>query len=182
MLLATVVLGALLAYGEAVAQGPVRQTVSIDDRVPTSQEVEAALFPKNIQAIKAECARVELAGMRCQSVIPKSAMGSVLVTFSRGSAELSGEALAFLSTVGDALQRRASSWTSVLIEGHTDATGSREVNERLSLARAEAVKSYLQANYGLKNIEAVGRASDQLKDTADPGAAVNRRIEFIPEW
>ena len=34
----------------------------------------------------------------------------------------------------------------VIIEGHTDSTGSDEVNEHLSQQRAEAVRQYLVAN------------------------------------
>jgi outer membrane protein OmpA-like peptidoglycan-associated protein len=56
------------------------------------------------------------------------------------------------------------------------------VNEKLSKERADVVKAYLVKNYALKNIETVGRASEQPKDTADPTNAVNRRIEFVPEW
>jgi outer membrane protein OmpA-like peptidoglycan-associated protein len=44
------------------------------------------------------------------------------------------------------------------------------------------VKAYLVKNYKLKNVETVGRSSEQPKDTADPTSALNRRIEFVPEW
>jgi hypothetical protein len=46
--------------------------------------------------------------MRCQSRIPKSSLDSVLVTFPRGSAALTGEAREFLDAVGKALQARES--------------------------------------------------------------------------
>ena len=68
------------------------------------------------------------------------------------------------------------------IEGHTDVTGSPALNERLSKERADVVKSYLVKNYSLKNIETIGRASAEPKDTADPTSPANRRIEFVPEW
>ena len=182
LLMLSSVLGALFANGAGLAVGSERKTVSINDRVPTSDQVAEALFPTDIQALKAECAAVEKAGMRCQSRIPKSSLDSVLVTFPRGSAALTGESKEFLDAIGKALQARESVWTSLRIEGHTDITGSPSVNERLSKERADVVKSYLVKNYGLKNIETLGRSSEQPKDTADPTSAVNRRIEFVPEW
>lgn len=182
ILVLSAVLSALFAGGQGFAAEPERQTVSINDRVPTPQQVVDALFPKEIQELKAECAQAEKAGMRCQSRIPKSSLDSVLITFPRGSAVLTGEAKEFLSVVGKALQSRESMWTSLRIEGHTDVTGARSINERLSQQRADVVKDFLVQNFALKNIETIGRASDQLKDAADPGSALNRRIEFVPEW
>ena len=173
---------ALLASSQAYPADTERKTVSINDKVPTAEQVADALFPKEVQALKAECAAAEKAGMRCQSRIPKSSLDSVLVTFPRGSAALTGEAREFLDAVGKALQARESVWTSLRIEGHTDITGSPAVNEKLSKERADVVKAYLVKNYALKNIETVGRASEQPKDTTDPTNAVNRRIEFVPEW
>lgn len=172
----------LLAGTQSLAAGSNRLTVSIDDRTPTVQEVEEALFPGSVQALKKECAQMEKAGMRCQSVIPKSSLQSVLVTFERGSSVLTDDAKEFLKVVGSALQRRSTAWTALQIEGHSDVTGSREVNERLSQERADSARAYLEASFGLKNIATIGRASDDLKDTSHPESAVNRRVEFVPEW
>ena len=68
------------------------------------------------------------------------------------------------------------------IEGHTDSTGSDATNRRLSKSRADTVKSFLQAEFGLSNIETAGRSSDKLRDAADPGSGLNRRVEFVPNW
>ena len=72
---------------------------------------------------------------------------------------------------------------NVLIEGHTDSTGSDEVNEHLSQQRAEAVRQYLVANQTLPydRIVAVGYGSMRplaSNETAD-GRAINRRIDVI---
>ena len=71
----------------------------------------------------------------------------------------------------------------VLIEGHTDSTGSDEVNEHLSQQRAEAVREYLVANRTLPydRIMAVGYGSMRplaSNETAE-GRAINRRIDVI---
>ena len=86
ILLMSALMSALLASFQAYAADTERKTVSINDKVPTAEQVADALFPKEVQALKAECAAAEKAGMRCQSRIPKSSLDSVLVTFPRGSA------------------------------------------------------------------------------------------------
>jgi outer membrane protein OmpA-like peptidoglycan-associated protein len=175
------VAGGFAAVANA-ADEELRVTTSINDKIPTVQEVEGALFPDQMATQKAECEQLEKVGLRCQSVIPKSSLDSVQVTFARGSAKLTAEGKEFLNMIGKALQKRVTTWKSVAIEGHTDATGTSETNSNLSKARADSVKSYLQTTFGLKNIETVGRGSERLKDTTNPGSELNRRVEFVPTW
>ena len=71
----------------------------------------------------------------------------------------------------------------VEIQGHTDSTGSDEVNEHLSQQRAEAVRQYLVANRTLSydRIVALGYGSMRplaSNQTAE-GRAINRRIDVI---
>lgn len=177
------VLGVFSACSVAfAADEEARQTVSINSPNPKVEEIEGALFPKEISALKDECAQMEKIGLRCQSVIPKSSLDTIQITFARGSALLTEEGKGFLRSVGAALQRKAGVWKSVAVEGHTDATGSEAVNRRLSKTRADAVKSFLQAEFGLSDIETVGRSSDKLRDTDNPGSGLNRRVEFVPNW
>ena len=69
----------------------------------------------------------------------------------------------------------------VVIEGHTDSTGSDEVNEHLSQQRAESVRQYFVANGTLPEwqISSVGYGSSRplaSNETAE-GRAINRRID-----
>lgn len=174
---------AFFAWGSAfAADTEARQTVSINSPNPSVAEIDEALFPKGISDLKTECAQMEKIGLRCQSVIPKSALDTVQVTFAVGSATLTEEAKGFLRSVGVSLKRKVGVWKSIAIEGHTDSSGSDELNRRLSKARADSVKSFLVAEYGLTNIETVGRANERLRDTENPSSALNRRVEFIPNW
>lgn len=70
----------------------------------------------------------------------------------------------------------------ILVEGHTDSTGSRELNEQLSYERAGSVREYLAAQgVSQENIEVTGRGPDvpvASNDTAE-GRARNRRVEII---
>ena len=71
----------------------------------------------------------------------------------------------------------------VVVEGHTDSTGSDEVNEHLSQQRAQAVMEYLIANKTLpsEKIIAVGYGSVRplASNETSQGRAINRRIDVI---
>lgn len=71
----------------------------------------------------------------------------------------------------------------VVIEGHTDSTGSDELNEYLSQQRAEAVRAYFVANGTLpdKRIVAVGYGSNRplASNKTAEGRAINRRIDLM---
>ena len=70
---------------------------------------------------------------------------------------------------------------TVLIEGHTDSTGSDQINKKLSQERAESVKAYLIANDAdmVDRVKAFGFGSDHPLATNDTpeGRAINRRID-----
>ena len=72
---------------------------------------------------------------------------------------------------------------SVVIEGHTDSTGTDALNEHLSQKRAEAVREYFIANGTLpKNkITSVGYGSKRplASNETARGRAINRRIDII---
>jgi OOP family OmpA-OmpF porin len=71
----------------------------------------------------------------------------------------------------------------VVIEGHTDSTGSAALNDRLSQQRAEAVREYLVANGTLtyERISAIGYGSKQplASNKTAEGRAINRRIDVL---
>ncbi|MGY6581691.1 OmpA family protein [Klebsiella pneumoniae] len=66
------------------------------------------------------------------------------------------------------------------IEGHTDNTGPRKLNERLSLARANSVKSALVNEYNVdaSRLSTQGFAWDQpiADNKTKEGRAMNRRV------
>lgn len=70
---------------------------------------------------------------------------------------------------------------SLKLAGHTDNTGSRELNLRLSKERAEAVKAYLVSKgANASRIEATGYGPDQpiATNNTAAGRQQNRRVEF----
>jgi outer membrane protein OmpA-like peptidoglycan-associated protein len=72
--------------------------------------------------------------------------------------------------------------TAMRLEGHTDNSGDPEANQRLSLARAEAVKSTLGTRgIDVSRIETVGRGPTQpiTSNDTESGRAQNRRLELV---
>jgi outer membrane protein, adhesin transport system len=68
----------------------------------------------------------------------------------------------------------------VIATGHTDSVGSEEYNQRLSLARAEAVKAYLVSqDVDIKRVRTIGKGeSEPVADNATAeGRAKNRRVD-----
>jgi outer membrane protein OmpA-like peptidoglycan-associated protein len=66
------------------------------------------------------------------------------------------------------------------IEGHTDSVGSPELNERLGLERAEAVKRYLYEQHQIPlhkiNVISYGEDKPAAPNTTRDGRAQNRRV------
>jgi outer membrane protein OmpA-like peptidoglycan-associated protein len=70
---------------------------------------------------------------------------------------------------------------TIEISGHTDNTGTDEINNKLSQARADAVKNYLLvAGINSSRIQAKGYGSFKPKATneTEEGRQANRRVEF----
>jgi outer membrane protein OmpA-like peptidoglycan-associated protein len=101
------------------------------------------------------------------------------VNFELGKAVLLPVSRDILSEVARSLV--ANPQVRVEVAGHTDSTGPRAVNERLSLARAESVKAFLIENGVLPaQLEVQGYASTQPVATNRTalGRAQNRRVEL----
>jgi outer membrane protein OmpA-like peptidoglycan-associated protein len=101
------------------------------------------------------------------------------VLFELGSADISEEFAALLDQVASVLDLVPEA--RVQVGGHTDLSGSDEVNQVLSTARATAVVDYLVAEgVSPERLEAVGYGSSRpVADNATPeGRRANRRIEI----
>ncbi len=70
---------------------------------------------------------------------------------------------------------------TLLIEGHTDWTGSEECNQILSEKRAKAVEEVFKENVTNENIKYETKGYGETKPVADnktkEGRAKNRRVE-----
>ena len=102
------------------------------------------------------------------------------VLFAVDSAILDGGSRSSLDRVAEVLVEFRK--TAVVIQGHTDATGSEEHNEKLSRRRADAVRGHL-AGRGVapKRMSAIGYGESQpVASNATPGGRTrNRRVDVL---
>ena len=101
------------------------------------------------------------------------------VTFATGSAVLSDNSQTVLDIVAESLKGNPD--VRVEVGGHTDATGSRALNTRLSQARAESVRTYLLSQgVPATQLTARGYGPDNpvATNATAAGRARNRRVEL----
>jgi len=125
-------------------------------------------------------ARVAVDDKGCP-VVEEISEGLVLegANFKLGSSELTPDSAEVLDKVAASLR----GWPDVTIEvaGHTDSTGSEQVNRRISQARADAVRAYLiEQGIDPARITAVGYGPDRpvASNATAEGRAQNRRVEL----
>jgi outer membrane protein OmpA-like peptidoglycan-associated protein len=100
------------------------------------------------------------------------------IQFDVNSAELSAASKENLTELAKTLKKYDD--TNILVEGHTDATGTREYNLKLSERRAESVADYLESiGVSSKRITEQGYGPDQpvSDNNSDYGRQQNRRVE-----
>jgi outer membrane protein OmpA-like peptidoglycan-associated protein len=102
------------------------------------------------------------------------------INFEFGSARLTEDSKQILDRLASVMNAPDAGSTRFLIEGHTDGVGSASRNQKLSEARAEAVRDYLTASHqiNLSRLRAVGKGSRELLKPGDPSAGENRRVEI----
>ncbi len=101
------------------------------------------------------------------------------ITFDTGKSAIKANFFAVLESVG--LVLKEFDQTAVQVTGHTDSTGGREINMRLSAERANSVKAFLETQ-GVRavRIYATGMGPDYpIADNATKeGREKNRRVEL----
>ena len=102
------------------------------------------------------------------------------IYFDFNSSEITSRATPDLINLGRALTNADLKGGVYLISGHTDAKGSAGYNQGLSERRAQAVKDFLVARFRISDdtLVSAGYGKEQLKNTAEPFAAENRRVQI----
>lgn len=173
---ALTILAILLAGTVHLSAGAAeRQTLSIGGGPPDAKVISEFLFPE------AQCDNVQY---QCLSVRPSVERSvGVEVRFATNSAELTPAARQQLEPLGKVLASRNGKLKpgEIVIEGHTDARGSSELNKKLSEQRAKAVAQYLVSAHSVDTavLQPVGRGKDKLKEGTRPDSEVNRRVELV---
>ena len=118
--------------------------------------------------------------------VRKDARGIIItvpgaVLFASGKSSMLPGAQSKLTTVADAL-KEARTAKEIVVEGHTDSTGSDATNMTLSQTRADNVRDFLVARGVPANrirAKGVGESSPVADNRTAEGRANNRRVEII---
>jgi outer membrane protein OmpA-like peptidoglycan-associated protein len=113
--------------------------------------------------------------------LDKLAQLTIAIEFAFDSARISPRSYRSIGLMADALYHPALYGYCFLIVGHTDATGRREYNLKLSERRAEAIRQALINPFGIGKlrVDTLGLGEEQLLNRRNPKAAENRRVQLI---
>lgn len=152
--------------------------VGVPNPAPSAPRTEAATDGRSAPGgAAAASSPAEQAARACEARFGELLAGTRLEFASGGSAldARSGPLLDRLAAAAEACPG------GVRIEGHTDSVGDAGANQRLSEARAAAVRDALVGRgLAAERLSAVGFGDSQPRadNTTEAGRAVNRRIEF----
>ena len=102
------------------------------------------------------------------------------LAFGPGSSSLSGGAQTQIQAFAEALRRPQLANVRVRIEGHTDSSGGRAINQSLSQRRAQAVADYLVSQgIAAGRLEVRGYGYDRPLPGTPASSRANRRVEAV---
>jgi outer membrane protein OmpA-like peptidoglycan-associated protein len=105
---------------------------------------------------------------------------SLLIQFDFNSTKVRPESQQALANLSQALQSTQLRESKFAVEGHTDAKGNADYNQKLSLARAQAVREYLKTQgVADKRLVAAGKGASDLANPGEPLAPENRRVRIV---
>jgi len=103
------------------------------------------------------------------------------INFDYNSARIASTATPQVTALGQALSSAELKGSTFIVAGHTDGKGTDTYNQSLSERRADAVKHYLMEKYRIdeNSLVTVGYGKTQLKNSSNPYAPDNRRVQVI---
>ncbi len=138
------------------------------------REGQDRLFVKNLLVAKGG---VDLR----RKLLSEGSVSTNGILFDSGSANLQPQSMGIILQISQVLQQE--SGMKLRIVGHTDADGETAANQKLSEARAQAVKEALVKVYhidaGRLTVEGKGESDPVSNNTTPEGKAKNRRVVFI---
>jgi OmpA-OmpF porin, OOP family len=105
----------------------------------------------------------------------------IMIVFATNSTELTSDGKQKLDIVGRALNADKLVAFAFQVEGHADARGPSDWNQRLSVGRAEAVRRYLVQNQNVSpdRLKPIGKGDREPVNMENPAAPENRRVTFV---
>ena len=181
ILITILLLAATVAFSIRPARGedpPAADTAGEADELITRDQFIDML---RIRAPQSDYPEKRLRSMDTEK--PPPAQVTVNILFKVGSTEPAGDfSIRQIQEAGEALSSDALAGHRFEIAGHTDNTGSKDANLKLSRERAEAVKTFLVKFYGISPERLVARGYGETQPVAsnetEEGRAMNRRVVF----
>ncbi|NTV96024.1 MAG: OmpA family protein [Thiobacillus sp.] len=155
------------------------QIKSLDERV-SRNEKDISLATATAQEA---LARANAAGKLAEGkLVYETQLTDETAPFTFHSAVLTDETKQILTALANKL-KAANENVYVEIQGHTDNSGPADANQRLALARAEAVRDYLHAEGGLPLHRVAVVSYGETRPLADnktrEGRSKNRRVQIV---
>lgn len=159
--------------------------VKMYSNVPSADEMASQLFPGKTELKQRPKTRsisfdpVETATAPTPPAAESVGIG-LPIQFGYNSDEITSDSRPYIDELGKMLSRDDLRTEKIVIEGHTDASGSSQYNQKLSERRAKAVKDYLFYKYGIESerLVIIGKGEYSPLSGQDPYNAVNRRVEI----
>jgi OOP family OmpA-OmpF porin len=176
--------------GEAVTAGGQCVQTSRWSKATANKACNPELFPAPVAAPAPRAAPAPApapAPVAKPAPAPKPAAKPVVMVFGEaalfafGKAELTPAGQKALQEYREQARAQLSAASVVKISGHTDSVGSTEVNQKLSVQRAQAVRDYivkLGGNPSIMQVEGLGESRPIADNNTAEGRAKNRRVEI----
>ncbi len=178
-----------------------QEVILFNSAPPSSDELANIMFPSATRdqapgapefgtANKTDRLRIRMRGIRPISREPAESAQTVAKTFAKqvalminfrhDSTEIVPESRPYLDRVAGMMKMDRIASNGIIIEGHADATGSEEYNQRLSERRAEAIKRYLVETHAIEphRLITMGKGESAPLVREDPNHPANRRAQF----
>ena len=183
--LTSALLGVLLNAG-AVRADESGEVEIFDGPVPSAEELGKILYAEpsaerdSTRGIRTRGIMVSPSGKEAQAAEERPRSFGFLIRFGFDSYEILPDSRPYIDEVGRMLNLKGLADKRLVIVGHTDASGSRAYNLKLSRRRAEEIRNYLVTNHRVDRtrLQALGRGESQPLRGNDPYDARNRRVEF----
>jgi outer membrane protein OmpA-like peptidoglycan-associated protein len=161
-----------LAFGAAVSAQP----------PPSAESMVDQLRPRNTRSLRNLVIepRQDSQGNTGPAVRPAPPSLSLSIEFDFDSARVRPESRKILENLAQAMQSAELATSRFAVEGHTDARGGAEYNQRLSQRRADAVRDVL-ALLGVEptRLSPLGKGAAEPVNPRDPKAGENRRVLIV---
>lgn len=170
----------LISVPHIAASEPDTQRI-IDALKPPAADATPTYRTRSVRNLRIDPVDAVPVDAQAASGEPKTAPSiSLTIGFEFNSSAITPESAQTLNNLSKALQSSELQALSFRIEGHTDAKGKPDYNQKLSQLRANAVKAQLEKlGVAAPRLLAQGKGDTEPANPDDKFAAENRRVKIV---